>query len=137
MWKPEYRGSNQMTLAPKNTKDKVAIAVIDPHLGFYGPMRFYEARVYAGKIQAAGTAVVGMPFITLGHNEYASAAMTTSAGPDTADVFIETLNPDDPTQYKYDGKWRTGTLETIRIGVKTKDGKIDHVDTGLFQPINT
>jgi len=122
----EYHGSNEMALAPAKTKRDVPIAVIDPHLGFYGPMRFYEARIYAGKIQTAGTAVAGMPLISLGHNEYISVAMTTG-GPDTADVFIETLNPDNPKQYKYDGKWRDGTLETIKIAVKTKDGKIDHV----------
>ncbi len=124
--KIEYHGSNEMALAPPKTKDKVAFAVIDPHLGFYGPMRFYEARMYAGDVAVAGTAVVGMPLISLGHNAYISVAMTTG-GPDTADVFVETLNPDNPKQYKYDGKWRDGTLETIKIAVKTKDGKIDHV----------
>ncbi len=124
--KIEYHGSNEMALAPSKTKDKVAIAVIDPHLGFYGPMRFYEARMYAGDLRTAGTAIVGMPLISLGHNAYISVAMTTG-GPDTADVFMETLNPDNPAQYKYDGKWRDGKLETIKIAVKTKDGTIDHV----------
>jgi acyl-homoserine-lactone acylase len=124
--KVEYRGSNEMALAPSKTKDKVAFAVIDPHLGFYGPMRFYEARIYGGFISAAGTAVTGLPMISLGHSEYMSVAMTTG-GPDTADVFIETLNPDNPKQYKYDDQWRDGKLETIKIAVKTKDGKIDYV----------
>ena len=40
-------------------------------------MRFYEARMYAGKLATAGTAVTGMPLISLGHNEYISVAMTT------------------------------------------------------------
>jgi len=124
--KVEYRGSNEMALAPSKTKDKVAIAVIDPHLGFYGPMRFYEARIYAESYAAAGTSVTGLPLISLGHSEYMSVAMTTG-GPDTADVFIETLNPDNPKQYQYDGQWREGRLETIKIPVKTKEGKIDSV----------
>ena len=124
--KIEYRGSNEMALAPSKTAKKVPIAVIDPHLGFYGPMRFYEARMYAGKIQTAGTAITGMPLISLGHSETVSVAMTTG-GPDTADVFVETLNPDNPKQYQYDGKWRDGELRTFKIAVKTKDGKIDHV----------
>jgi len=51
----------------------------------------------------------------------------TTGGPDTADVFVETLNPDNPRQYKYDDQWREGVLETIRIAVKTKDGKMDYV----------
>ncbi len=126
--KIEYHGSNEMALAPSRTKDGVAIAVIDPHLGFYGHMRFCEARVYAPKLAVAGICVTGVPlgFLGLGHNEYTSIAMTTG-GPDTADIFKETLNPDNPNQYKYDGKWRDGTRRTIKIGVRTKDGKIDHV----------
>ncbi len=122
----EYHGSNEMALAPSKTRDKIAMAVIDPHLGFYGPMRFYEVRMYAGDIACAGTAVVGLPLISLGHNEHISVAMTTG-GPDTADVFIETINPDNPAQYRYDGTWRDGKIETIKIAVKTKDGSIDHV----------
>ena len=124
---PEYRGSNQMVLAPSRTADGVAMAVIDPHLGFYGVMRFYEARLYGGAIQAAGIAVTGLPFPSLGHNAYLSVAMTTG-GPDTADVFTETLNPENPRQYRYDGQWRTGTLETIRIQVRKPDGTMDTVE---------
>ncbi len=122
----EYRGSNEMALAPSKTKDKIALTVIDPHLGFYGAMRFYEARLYGGTIHAAGTAVTGLPMVSLGHSEYMSVAMTTG-GPDTADVFMETINPDNPRQYQYNGQWRDGDLQKIRIAVKTKDGKIDEV----------
>ena len=106
----------------------VAMAIIDPHLGFYGLMRFYEARLYGGNIAVAGITVTGLPFMSLalGHNEYVSIAMTTG-GPDTADSFKETLNHDNPDQYKYDGKWRDGTRRTIKIAVKTQDGAIDHV----------
>lgn len=126
--KLEYHGSNQMTLGPSRTKDGVAIAVIDPHLDFYGMLRFYEARLYGGQIAAAGITVTGLPFVSLalGHNEYMSLAMTTG-GPDTADIFKETLNPQDSTQYKYDGKWRTGQRRKIDIAVKNSHGTIDQV----------
>lgn len=121
--KIEYHGSNEMALSPSKTKDHIAMAVIDPHLGFYGPMRFYEVRLYGGKIAAAGITPTGLPLISLGHNEYISVAMTTG-GPDTADVFKETLNPDHPNQYKYDGKWRDGVRRKITIQVKSKDGTL-------------
>jgi len=119
----EYRGSNEMALAPAKTTQGAPIAVIDPHLGFYGLMRFYEARMYGGSLAVAGTAVTGLPLISLGHNEYVSIAMTTG-GPDTADVFKETLNPNDPNQYLYDGQWRDGVRRTIAIQVKGEDGAL-------------
>lgn len=126
--KLEYHGSNQMALAPSKTRDGAAIAVIDPHLDFYGMMRFYEARMYGGKIAVAGVAITGMPvfLLGLGHNAYASIAMTTG-GPDTADIFKETLNPDNPNRYRYNGQWRDGVRRTIKIAVKAKDDTIDHV----------
>ncbi|MBK8315938.1 MAG: penicillin acylase family protein [Acidobacteria bacterium] len=37
-----YRGSNQMLLAPSKTAMKAPIAVIDPHLSWYGEFRFMK-----------------------------------------------------------------------------------------------
>jgi acyl-homoserine-lactone acylase len=67
-------------------------------------------------------AIPGLPLTTLGHNRYCSVAMTTG-GPDAADVYEEELNPDNPRQYRYDGKWRDMTVRTEVIGVK-EDGKV-------------
>ena len=121
-----YHGSNEMALAPSKTAKKVSIAVIDPHEPFYGPTRFYEASAYAGKLQLTGSLILGTPLPGNGHNQYISMAHTTG-GPDVVDVFVETLNPDNPRQYKVDGEWRNGRLETIKIAVRTDDRKIEHV----------
>src|SRR6185369_11425955 len=37
-----YRGSNEMLIAPRRTAMNAPIAVIDPHLSWYGEFRFYE-----------------------------------------------------------------------------------------------
>src|SRR5262249_274458 len=57
---------------------------------------------------------------SLGHNRYCSVAMTTG-GPDAADVYEEELNPANPRQYRYDGKWRDMTVRTEVIRVKVGD----------------
>jgi acyl-homoserine-lactone acylase len=114
-----YRGSNQWVVAPSRTADGYALALIDPHLSWYGPFRFYEARLYGGELQMSGMAIPGLPLSALGHNRYCSVAMTTG-GPDAADVYEEELNPDNPRQYKYDGKWRDVTVRTEVL--KVKDG---------------
>jgi acyl-homoserine lactone acylase PvdQ len=110
------RGSNQWVIAASRTADGAPLALIDPHLGWYGEFRFYEARLYGGALQTAGMSIPGLPLTTLGHNRYCSVAMTTG-GPDAADVYEEELNPANPRQYKYDGKWRDMTVrkETIRV----------------------
>lgn len=118
-----YHGSNEMLLGPSRTAAKVPIAIIDPHLSWYGEFRFYQVRIYAGDFNASGVSIVGTPLPSLGHSRYCSIAMTTG-GPDTSDIFEEELNPDNPRQYLYDGQWKNLEVRKVKIGVK--DGaKVD------------
>src|SRR5262245_19907959 len=111
------RGSNQWVIAASRTADGYPLALIDPHLSWYGEFRFYEARLYGGELQMSGMTIPGIPYPSLGHSRYCSVAMTTG-GPDAADVYEEELNPDNPRQYRYDGKWRDMTVRTevVRVG---------------------
>jgi acyl-homoserine lactone acylase PvdQ len=113
------RGSNQWVVTPSRTADGFPLALIDPHLSWYGEFRFYEARLYGGELQTAGMAIPGLPLSALGHNRYCSVAMTTG-GPDAADVYEEELNPANPRQYKYDGKWRD--MEVRKEIIRVKEG---------------
>jgi len=118
-----YRGSNEMLIAPSRTAMHAPIAVIDPHLSWYDEFRFYQVRIYAGDYNVSGVSILGVPFPSLGHSRYCSVAMTTG-GPDTSDIYEEELNPDNPRQYRYDGKWREMTVRKERIKVKAGD-KVD------------
>jgi acyl-homoserine-lactone acylase len=109
-----YRGSNQMLIAPSRSALKAPIAVIDPHLSWYGEVRFYEVRLYAGDFAMSGATILGIPFPTLGHSRYASVAMTTG-GPDTADIFEEEIAGG---KYKFRGELRPVETRQERIGVK-------------------
>jgi acyl-homoserine lactone acylase PvdQ len=116
----EERGSNQWVVAASRTAHNAPLALIDPHLGWYGQFRFYEARLYGGDLVMSGMAIPGLPMPSLGHTRYCSVAMTTG-GPDAADVYIETVNPDNPRLYKYDGQWKDMTVRKEVIKVKTGD----------------
>jgi penicillin amidase len=118
-----YRGSNEILIAPKRTAMNAPIAVIDPHLSWYGEFRFYEARIYAGDYNVSGVSILGIPIPCLGHSRYCSVAMTTG-GPDTSDIFEEELNPGNPRQYRYDQKWRNLIVRKEKIGVR-KAGSVD------------
>lgn len=118
-----YRGSNEWLVAPGRSAFQAPIALIDPHLSWYGEFRFYEIRLYAGDYAVSGASILGAPFPSLGHSRWASVAMTTG-GPDTSDIFEEELNPANPRQYRYDGAWRDMTVRKERIGVRVGD-KVD------------
>ena len=117
----DYHGSNQWLVAADRTAYDAPIALIDPHLSWYGAFRFYEARLYGGEIEFSGAAILGNPLPALGHSRYCSVAMTTG-GPDTSDVYEEEINPDNPRQYRYDDKWVDMTVREEVIRVKDGDG---------------
>ena len=45
----------------------------------------------------------------------------TTGGPDTSDIFVEDINPDNPRQYRYDNQWRDLQVRKVKIGVKKGD----------------
>jgi acyl-homoserine lactone acylase PvdQ len=120
----EYHGSNQWLVAANRTAYGAPLALIDPHLSWYGAFRFYEARLYGGEIEFSGMSILGNPLPALGHSRYCSVAMTTG-GPDTSDVYEEEINPENPRQYRYDGKWQDMTVRSETIRVKDKDAVRD------------
>jgi acyl-homoserine-lactone acylase len=124
-----YRGSNEILIGPGRSALKAPIAVVDPHLSWYDEFRFYQLRIYAGDFNASGVCILGTPMPSLGHSRYCSIAMTTG-GPDTSDVFEEDLNPANPRQYRYDGRWRDLQVRKATLGVKSGD-KVDSKEVEL------
>src|SRR5262249_37516783 len=115
----EPRGSNQWVVAAGRTADGAPLALIDPHLSWYGQFRFYEARLYGGGPAASGAAIPGPPLSRLGHNRYCSVGVCPGR-PAAADVYEEEVNPASPRQYRYDGAWRDMTVR--REVIRVKDG---------------
>ena len=109
-----YLGSNEWLLAPSRTAVGAPIALVDPHVSWYGEMRFYEMRMYAGDLAFSGAAILGEPFPSLGHSRYLSIAMTTG-GPDTSDIYEEDVRDG---KYRFRGQWLPLKVRTERIGVK-------------------
>jgi acyl-homoserine lactone acylase PvdQ len=114
------RASNEWAVSPSRSAAGAAILLIDPHLSWWGPSRFWEFRIHAGALHGSGFTLPGFPYVGLGHNANLAWAMTTG-GPDTADVYALTLHPDDPTKYKYDDEWRELTARDITIEVRDRD----------------
>ena len=115
-FEPDQRGSNQFAIAPSRSAEGAAILAIDPHLSWYGPSRFWEVRIHAGELEGSGVTRAGSPYIGLGHTRHLAWAMTTG-GPDTADVYVLTLDAGG-TRYLYDGAWRELERREVTIGVR-------------------
>ena len=109
--------SNEMAIAPDRTAFGSAVLIIDPHLSWFGRFRYWEVRIHAGDIHISGFATAGFPYVNLGHNEHVAWAHTTG-GPDTADVYELTMNPENPRQYLYDDEYRDLTTREVSFEVK-------------------
>ncbi len=128
------RGSNQWAIAPSRTASGDAILLIDPHLSWWGPSRFWELRIHAGELHGSGVGLAGSPYIGLGHNENIAWAMTTG-GPDTADVFELTLNPDNPNQYLYGEEWRALESTFVTLNIKDANARTFELQSSHHGPI--
>ena len=64
-----------------------------------------------------GVIFAGVPGIILGHNEDVALGVT-NVGPDVQDLYIEKPNPEDPTQFLYDGQWEQAEVRDETISVK-------------------
>lgn len=118
----EARASNQWMVSGTRTASGAPLALIDPHLSWYGAFRFYEARLYGKALEVAGVSILGSPLPTLGHNRKLSLAMTTG-GPDTSDVYELTLDAARPGKYLRDGSWVDFSERTVVIR-SLEDGRL-------------
>lgn len=72
------------------------------------------------KQNVSGVIFAGIPGIILGHNEDVAWGVT-NVGPDVQDLYIETPNPDDRTQFLYEGKWEQAEVRNETIKVKGQE----------------
>ena len=116
---PELRShsaSNAWVLAASRSATGAPILANDPHLGFTLPNSWYLARIETPELTIIGATAPGVPFAILGHNGHVAWGMTSTGG-DTQDLFVETVDPKDPTHYLApDGSRPFETRnETIRV----------------------
>ena len=90
--------SNHWVVAGDATDTGAPILANDPHLGLQAPILWYLARIETPTLTVTGATVPGLPYTLLGHNGSVAWGFTTTYA-DTQDLFIERVDPDDPSRY--------------------------------------
>jgi penicillin amidase len=93
-----HGASNEWVVAGSRTVTGKPILANDPHLGLRAPILWYLARIVTPEGAVKGATVPGTPVVLLGQNDSIAWGFTT-ADTDAQDLFIETLDPSDPTKY--------------------------------------
>jgi penicillin G amidase len=95
---PPGLGSNAWVLAGSRTTSGAPLLANDPHLGLSAPGPWYLAHLKAPGRELIGASMPGLPGVVLGHNGSIAWGFT-NTGPDTQDLFVERVDPDDPARY--------------------------------------
>lgn len=116
-------GSNNWVISGKKTTTGKPILANDPHLGIQMPSIWYANGLHCiVKTNDCPYNVVGFSFpaapgVVIGHNDRIAWGVTTPYA-DVADLYIEKINPQNPNQYEYQGKWLD--FEIVEEPIKVK-----------------
>ncbi len=110
-------GSNNWVVAGARTTTGKPLLANDPHLGIQLPSIWYEIGLTGGGVDVVGSSFPGAPAVIIGHNQRIAWGVT-NTGPDVQDLFIEKMNPQNPRQYEYQGKWLDAQVVKEEIKVK-------------------
>jgi penicillin amidase len=141
-------GSNNWVVDGSRSASGHPLLANDPHLGVQNPSIWYAVQLHAAddSFDAEGVTFAGAPGIVVGHNRDIVWGVT-NLGPDTQDLFVETLDPaGHPGQYQFQGQWLPLDILTETITIKgappeplvvrtTRHGPLlNDVDSSLTKP---
>jgi len=122
---PIFRASNNWVVAGKKSTTGMPIFSNDMHLGLMIPGIWSQIHQYVdGKVNVTGVILPGQPFVIAGHNADISWGMT-NVMLDGADFYVETLNPNNKNQYKYNGEWKDMKVVKESIIVKDEENPVE------------
>lgn len=119
----EGTGSNNWVLDGTRTTTGKPLLANDPHLGVQMPSIWYVNALHCNfvdencPLDVAGFSFPGVPGVILGHNARIAWGVT-NVNPDVQDLFVEKVNPTNPNQYEFEGKWLDMATENETIHVK-------------------
>jgi acyl-homoserine-lactone acylase len=117
---PEYnkKGSNSFAISNTKTTTGESFLLINAHQPNTGPQSFYEAHLCSEEgLNITGGLLAGAPCILHGANENLGWAHTVNFC-DRFDEYQLEMNPDNKTQYKFDGQWVDLEVKTIKLHIK-------------------
>jgi penicillin amidase len=109
--------SNAWAAAPSRSAAGGTLLAGDPHLAFSAPSIWYLAALELETGGVIGATIPGLPAILAGRSERLGWAATASYL-DDQDLYIEQLNPDDPSQVMTPEGWKPLRTRSSIINVK-------------------
>jgi penicillin amidase len=110
-------GSNNWTISGKFTATGRPLLANDPHRVIAVPSLRYIVHLVAPGWNVIGSGEPALPGVSIGHNRSVAWGLTIFPI-DQQDLYLEELNPADPTQYRSADHWERFRTEQTTITVK-------------------
>ena len=97
-------GSNNWVVDAARSSTGRPLLAGDPHLSFQLPAIWYEVHLHGGDYDVYGVSFPGIPGVFIGFNRDI-AWSETNTGADVTDFYRETVNPANPSEYRFQNAW--------------------------------
>jgi penicillin amidase len=124
-------GSNNWAISGDKSFNGYPILANDPHRSLSNPSLRYMAHLVAPGWNVIGGGEPEIPGISIGHNGIGAWGLTVFRT-DAEDLYVYDLNPNNDSQYMYEGKWRNFKIINESIAVKDKE----NVNVELFYSVH-
>ena len=109
--------SNIIVLGGQKSRDARAILINGPQFGFFQPAYTYSIGLHGAGYDAVGNSPFGYPMVEFGYNKDITWGSTWGAG-DNVDLYRLELNPKNPEQYLYQGRYRPFEKRVESVDIK-------------------
>lgn len=133
-------GSNNWVIDGTKTKSGMPLMANDPHRTIQSPSLRYMVHLNApAKDGKRGWNVIGagepvLPGVSIGHNEFGAWGLTIFRI-DQEDLYVYETNPENPNQYKYNGKWANMHVEETVINVRGQGAVTETLKYSVHGPV--
>ena len=115
---PEFSpASNYWALS--HVSDAAGALVNGPQFAFAVPSYVYAIGLHGGDFDVVGNTLLALPSLLFAHNNHIAWGSTAGISDQTDEFWLE-LNPDNPEQYRHNGKWQD--FESHEEVVAVRDG---------------
>lgn len=126
-------GSNMYGIGKDGSATGVPMIFGNPHFPWSGTERLYIAHAtIPGKLDIMGAGLYGVPAVLIGFNDKLAWSHTVSTAYRFS-LYQLIINPTNPTQYLYDGKFRDMTPVPLTVDVKQPDGSSKPLQRTLYR----
>ncbi|HNG33960.1 MAG TPA: penicillin acylase family protein, partial [Blastocatellia bacterium] len=112
-------GSNNWVIDGTMSATGKPLLANDPHRQIALPSLRYMVHLNAPGWNVIGAGEPSLPGVAAGHNERVGFGFTI-VGIDQQDLYVEEINPANPNEYKFRGKWLSMRVEREQLKVKGK-----------------